>query len=339
MTSFLLRRVSQTVIVLLSVSVIVFSLIHLTPGDPVDVIFAGENVSAEQKDAYRQQLGLDQPMPVQYAQFVGSAATGDLGRSIRRGTPVSSLIASALPATIELTLAAVVIAVVIAVPVALVAALRRGSWWDRTGSVGALFGISMPSFWLGIMFILIFAVRLSVLPPTGRLDHGLGLQRLTGIAVLDSTLTGNWAALRSALLHLVLPAITLGTAIAATMMRVLRSGLLEVKHQDYVDALKARGLRFRTTVTHLLRNALPATVTVMGIRIGALLGGAIVVETVFSWPGLGRLIVDAIRARDYPVVQGAVLVMAVLFTLINLSADLINGWLDPRIRHGRKETA
>jgi ABC-type dipeptide/oligopeptide/nickel transport system permease component len=137
----------------------------------------------------------------------------------------------------------------------------------------------------------------------------------------------------------VLPAITLGTAIAATMMRVLRSGLLEVKNQDYVDALKARGLRFRTTVTHLLRNALPATVTVMGIRIGALLGGAIVVETVFSWPGLGRLIVDAIRARDYPVVQGAVLVMAVLFTLINLSADLINGWLDPRIRHGRKETA
>jgi ABC-type dipeptide/oligopeptide/nickel transport system permease component len=339
MTSFLLRRVSQTVIVLLSVSVIVFSLIHLTPGDPVDVIFAGENVSAEQKDAYRQQLGLDQPMPVQYAQFVGSAATGDLGRSIRRGTPVSSLIASALPATIELTLAAVVIAVVIAVPVALVAALRRGSWWDRTGSVGALFGISMPSFWLGIMFILIFAVRLSVLPPTGRLDHGLGLQRLTGMAVLDSTLTGNWAALRSALLHLVLPAITLGTAIAATMMRVLRSGLLEVKNQDYVDALKARGLRFRTTVSHLLRNALPATVTVMGIRIGALLGGAIVVETVFSWPGLGRLIVDAIRARDYPVVQGAVLVMAVLFTLINLSADLINGWLDPRIRHGRKETA
>jgi ABC-type dipeptide/oligopeptide/nickel transport system permease component len=339
MTSFLLRRVSQTVIVLLSVSVIVFSLIHLTPGDPVDVIFTGENVSAEQKDAYRQQLGLDQPMPVQYVQFVGSAATGDLGRSIRRGTPVSSLIASALPATIELTLAAVVIAVVIAVPVALVAALRRGSWWDRTGSVGALFGISMPSFWLGIMFILIFAVRLSVLPPTGRLDHGLGLQRLTGMAVLDSTLTGNWPALRSALLHLVLPAITLGTAIAATMMRVLRSGLLEVKNQDYVDALKARGLRFRTTVTHLLRNALPATVTVMGIRIGALLGGAIVVETVFSWPGLGRLIVDAIRARDYPVVQGAVLVMAVLFTLINLSADLINGWLDPRIRHGRKETA
>jgi ABC-type dipeptide/oligopeptide/nickel transport system permease component len=194
MTSFLLRRVSQTVIVLLSVSVIVFSLIHLTPGDPVDVIFTGENVSAEQKDAYRQQLGLDQPMPVQYAQFVGSAATGDLGRSIRRGTPVSSLIASALPATIELTLAAVVIAVVIAVPVALVAALRRGSWWDRTGSVGALFGISMPSFWLGIMFILIFAVRLSVLPPTGRLDHGLGLQRLTGMAVLDSTLTGNWPA-------------------------------------------------------------------------------------------------------------------------------------------------
>jgi ABC-type dipeptide/oligopeptide/nickel transport system permease component len=339
MTSFLLRRVSQTLIVLVSVSVIVFSLIHLTPGDPVDVIFAGENVSAEQKDAYRQQLGLDQPLPTQYAQFVGSAATGDLGRSIRRGTPVVSLIGSALPATIELTLAAVIIAVVIATPVALVAALRRGSWWDRSGSVGALFGISMPSFWLGIMLILVFAVRLSVLPPTGRLDHGLGLQRYTGMAVVDATLTGNWAALRSALLHLVLPAITLGTAIAATMMRVLRSGLLEVKNQDFVDALKARGLRFRTSVTHLLRNALPATVTVMGIRIGALLGGAIVVETVFSWPGLGRLIIDAIRARDYPVVQGAVLVMAVLFTLINLSADLINGWLDPRIRYGKKESA
>jgi ABC-type dipeptide/oligopeptide/nickel transport system permease component len=339
MTAFLLQRLGQTVLVLVGVSVIVFALIHVTPGDPVDVIFAGENITEEQKDAYREQLGLDRPLPVQYAEFAAAAATGDLGTSIRQQVPVTRLIAAALPATIELTLAALLVAIAVAVPIAIVSGIRPGSVWDRSGSVGALFGISMPSFWLGIMLILLFSVNLRWLPPTGRLDLDTGLEIVTGLAVIDAVLTGNLVGLQSALVHLVLPAITLGTAIAATIARVLRSGLLEASGQDYVDALRARGLPSPRVVRHMLRNALPPTVTVMGVRIGTLLGGAIVVEIIFSWPGLGRLIIDAIRARDYPTVQGAVLVMAVLFVLVNLVADLLNAWLDPRVRYGRKANA
>jgi ABC-type dipeptide/oligopeptide/nickel transport system permease component len=252
---------------------------------------------------------------------------------------VSTLIGDTLPATLELTFAALLVALAIAVPVALVSALRQGSAWDRGGSVGALFGISMPSFWLGIMLILVFAVNLDLLPPTGRLDLGVGLTRITGVAVIDALLTANWEALRSVLVHLILPAVTLGTAIAATIARVLRSGLLEVKGQDYVEALRARGLSQASVIRHMLRNALPPTVTVLGVRIGTLLGGAIVVEVVFSWPGLGRLIVDSIRARDYPVVQGAVLTMAVVFALVNFVTDLLHGWLDPRVKLGRGAAA
>jgi ABC-type dipeptide/oligopeptide/nickel transport system permease component len=337
--NLVLRRAGHTLLVLVGVSVIVFSLIHLTPGDPVDVIFAGENVSAEQKQEYREQLGLDRSLPAQYLDFATDAARGDLGVSIRRGVPVSTLIGDTLPATLELTAAALLVALVIAVPVALVSALRQGSAWDRGGSVGALFGISMPSFWLGIMLILVFAVNVNVFPPDGRLDLGVGVNRITGVVVVDALLTANWEALRSALVHLVLPAVTLGTAITATIARVLRSGLLEVKNQDYIEALRARGLASTRVIRHMLRNALPPTVTVLGVRIGVLLGGAIVVEMVFSWPGLGRLIVDSVRARDYPVVQGAVLTMAIVFALVNFVSDLVHGWLDPRVKLGRGSTA
>jgi ABC-type dipeptide/oligopeptide/nickel transport system permease component len=178
-----------------------------------------------------------------------------------------------------------------------------------------------------------------VFPPDGRLDLGVGVNRITGVVVVDALLTANWEALRSALVHLVLPAVTLGTAITATIARVLRSGLLEVKNQDYIEALRARGLASTRVIRHMLRNALPPTVTVLGVRIGVLLGGAIVVEMVFSWPGLGRLIVDSVRARDYPVVQGAVLTMAIVFALVNFVSDLVHGWLDPRVKLGRGSTA
>lgn len=335
MLRFVLHRVGQALVVLASVSVIVFSLIHLTPGDPVDAIFAGENVSNEEKAAYRHGLGLDRPLPEQYVTFAANAARGDLGESIRHGEPVGSLITAALPATAELTLAALLVAILIGVPVAIVSALRQNSGLDRAGRFAALFGISMPSFWLGIMLILLFSVTVRLLPASGRLDLGSGLRSITGLYVVDSLLQGNMTALRSALLHLALPAFTLGTAISATLARVLRSGLLEVKGQDYVEALTARGLSFRRVVRHMLRNALPATVTVMGVRIGTLLGGAIVVEMVFAWPGVGRLIVESIRARDYPLVQGSVLVLAVMFALVNLATDLLQGWLDPRVRHGK----
>lgn len=332
MLAFILRRLWQTVLVLFGVSIIVFSLIHITPGDAVDVMFAGENVSPEQRELYRQQLGLDQPLVQQYLNYMLGAVQGDLGTSIRRGTSVAGIIGATIPATVELTLAALVVAVVIAVPVAVISALRQGSIWDRGGSLLALFGISMPSFWLGIMLILIFGVGLQWFPASGRIASGTGLTQITGFVLVDAVLQGNWAAFRSGLLHVALPAVTLGTAITATLSRVLRSGLLEVKGQDYVDALRARGLNFATVLRHMLRNALPATVIVMGVRIGSLLGGAIVIEVVFGWPGLGRLVVDAIQNRDFPLVQGAVLVLAVLFVLVNLLTDIVQAWLDPRIK-------
>jgi ABC-type dipeptide/oligopeptide/nickel transport system permease component len=332
MLAFMARRLGQTILVLFGVSIIVFSLIHITPGDAVDAMFAGEDVSAAQRAAYRHQLGLDQPLFHQYLSYIGGVFHGDLGTSIRQGVPVSHLIFSTLPATVELTFAALVVAILIAVPVAIVSALRQGSLWDRGGSVLALFGISMPSFWLGIMLILIFSVALQWLPASGRLGVGTDLGQITGFLLPDAALQGNWTAFMSGLVHIALPAITLGTAITASLSRVLRSGLLEVKGQDYIDALRARGLRFPTIVRHMLRNALPPTVIVMGVRIGSLLGGAIVVEVVFGWPGVGRLVVDAIQSRDFPVVQGAVLVLALVFVLVNLLTDILQAWLDPRVK-------
>ncbi len=333
MLPVIVRRLGQTVLVLIGVSIIVFSLIHITPGDAVDVMFAGENVSAEQREAYRQQLGLDQPIVQQYFNFVIGAVQGDLGTSIRRGTPVTEIIGSTIPATVELTLAALVVAIVIGVPVAIISALRQGSVWDRGGSVVALFGISMPSFWLGIMLILLLSITVSWFPASGRLGlEAGGLRQITGFLLIDAPLQGNWTALWSGLKHIALPALTLGAAITATLSRVLRSGLLEVKRQDYIDALRARGLHRPTVIRHMIRNALPAAVIVMGVRIGSLLGGAIVVEVVFGWPGLGRLVVDAIQNRDFPIVQGAVLVMALLFVAVNFLTDIIQAWLDPRIK-------
>jgi ABC-type dipeptide/oligopeptide/nickel transport system permease component len=332
MLAFIGRRLGQTVFVLVGVSIISFSLIHLTPGDAVDAMFAGEDVSAAQRAAYRHQLGLDQPLFNQYLSYIGGVLHGDLGTSIRQGIPVSHMISTTLPATVELTIAAFIVAILIAVPVAVVSALRQGSVWDRGGSVLALFGISMPSFWLGIMLILIFSVALRWFPASGRLGVGTDLGQITGLLLLDAALQGNWPAFISGLSHISLPAITLGTAITASLSRVLRSGLLEVKGQDYIDALRARGLRFHTILRHMLRNALPATVIVMGVRLGSLLGGAIVIEVVFGWPGVGRLVVDAIQSRDFPVVQGAVLVLAVVFVLVNLLTDVIQVWLDPRVK-------
>lgn len=332
MLAFMARRLGQTILVLFGVSVIVFSLIHITPGDAVDVMFAGEDVSAAQRAAYRHQLGLDQPLFHQYLSYIGGVLHGDLGTSIRQNVPVSHLIFSTLPATVELTIAALIVAILIAVPVAIVSALRQGSVWDRGGSVLALFGISMPSFWLGIVLILIFSAALQWLPASGRLGVGTDLGQITGFLLPDAALQGNWAAFVSGLVHIALPAITLGTAITASLSRVLRSGLLEVKGQDCIDALRARGVHFHTILRHMLRNALPPTLIVMGVRIGSLLGGAIVVEVVFGWPGVGRLVVDAIRSRDFPVVQGAVLVLAVVFVLVNLLTDILQAWLDPRVK-------
>jgi len=329
----LIDRLVQTVVVLFVVSIIVFMLVRLIPGDPVDIFIGEMQVSTEQREVYRREYGLDQPIYVQYFAFVGKAVTGDLGRSITVRAPVAALLWPAFLATLEVVIAGTLLSVIVGVPVALLAAARRGKLADQVSGAIALFGYSMPTFWLGIMLILVFSVQLGWLPTGGRISNLVALQRVTGLHVIDALITGNFNALGSALRHLALPAMALAAVSTASLMQVLRGSLISVGQEDFVDALRSRGLSRPVVWRHMLRNAAPPTVIIMGVRFGGLLGGGIVLESVFSWPGLGLLIIDAIRARDYPLVQGGVLLMAATFVLVSLIVDIIHVFLDPRIRH------
>lgn len=335
MLTLVIQRLGQTILVLFIVSVIVFGLIRMTPGDPVDIFLGEQNVSQEQREAYRHDLGLDRPIIVQYLSFLGGAVQGDLGRSIIERKSVAEMTWSAFLASFEMTFVGLVLSLIIGVPAALLAALNHGKLLDRLSSSVALFGISIPTFWLSIMLILVLSVTLGVFPTGGRIDASFAPTRITGLMLVDSILTANYQALRSALSYIALPAISIGTALAASVMQVMRGSLVSVKEEDFVQALRSRGLGKSAVYRHMLRNAAPPTVIIMGVKFGSLLGGAIVTEYVFSWPGLGRLIVEAIRARDYPVVQGGVLVMAVAFVVVSLLTDIFHLMLDPRIRQGK----
>jgi peptide/nickel transport system permease protein len=257
---------------------------------------------------------------------------GDLGNSYIKRKPVAELIGEHLPATIELALGALIFGLAVAVPIGVISAVRQHSLIDRFSMAGAFLGISMPAFWLGITMILLFSVRLKWLPVSGRIDYDAELVEVTGLYVLDSILTGNKAALISSLRHLALPSVTLGAAMAAIVARVLRSSMLEILRQDYITLARAKGqLEFLVVVKHALRNALIPTVTVVGIQVGVLLGGNMIVETVFAWPGLGRVVVDAIFNRDFPLVQGAVMVYAFTFVMANLIVDILYTYLNPKI--------
>lgn len=338
MTKFILARLFQTLIVVLGVTVIVFFILRVMPGDPVQLLF-GDGDDADLGAArlrYEQMLGLDQPLPVQYLRFLGEILTFNFGNSlVRGGEPVIHMIGRALPLTIELSLAALVIALAIAIPVAVLSALRQNTAWDRSATSLALIGVSMPNFWQGILLIMFLAVWLPIFPVSGVLDQHLTINRVTGMPFTDSLLTGNWEAARSVIMHLMLPAITLGTSIAGQFVRVLRSSLLEVKHQDFIQAFRARGLGERKITKHMLHNAMPTTAVIVGMRIGALLSGTIVIETLFAYPGMGYLLVQGINARDFPVVQGVVVLLTILVILCNLAADIMHGWLDPRIKLSR----
>lgn len=299
-----LRRLALTVPTMLAAATLVFALLHLVPGDPVDVML-GESAQAADREALRTSLGLDRPLAVQYATFLRGLATADLGRSLAHGTPVTRLLADRLPATAELTFAALAAAVALAFPLGLAAAARPGTWVDRGSVALALLGVSVPSFWLGPMLIIVFAVDLRWLPVSGR---------------------GTWA-------HLVLPACTLGFGMAAILTRMTRASVLECLGEDYVRTARAKGVsRRRIVAHHALRNALAPVVTILGLQFGALLAGTVITETIFAWPGLGRLLVDAINQRDYPVVQGCILAIAAGFVVANALADVVNAWLDPRLR-------
>lgn len=334
MTRYLFRRLLELVPVFFGVILVVFVISRLTPGDPA-VVMLGEKATPEAVAQLRLALGLNDPLPVQFGRYLGRAVRGDFGRSIQSNERVVVDLATRFPATAELTFGAMLIASTVGVLTGVIAAARRNSWFDGVSMFVALFGFSMPIFWLGIMLILLFAWLLGWFPISGRLDLTVDLARVTNFYLLDAVLTRNWAALGNALRHLVLPAVTLSTVPLAIIARMTRSSLLEVLRQDYVRTARAKGLAERRVVFgHALRNAAIPVITVIGLNVGSLLGGAILTETIFAWPGIGRLVVDAIFARDYPVVQGAVLVIAVVFVVVNLLVDLSYAALDPRIRYG-----
>jgi peptide/nickel transport system permease protein len=331
--SRLLERLVQLPIVLLGVSVIVFGMMALTPGDPVEIMLADQRATEEQAASLRRDLGLDRPMAERFLVFLGNAVTGDFGHSFFHRRPVFDVIAERLPATIELTLVALLVAVLVAVPLGVAAAVKRDSWLDRALSAISLFGVSLPGFWFGILLILLFAVHLGWFPVGGRIPFGAEVPRLTGFLLIDTVIAGRPDAFLRALSHLALPAITLGLPTAALLARVIRSAMAEVLATDYVLFAEAKGLsRRRVLFLHALKNALIPAVTVLAIETGSLLGGNMIVETVFGWPGLGRLVVESIFARNYPLVQAAVLLYAVTYVLLNFCADLLYAALNPKVR-------
>lgn len=312
MGKYLLQRLLITIPVLLGVSFLAFALVRLVPGDPVQIML-GPEISGTRADEIRRLYGLDRPWPVQYAEWLVNAAQGNLGTSIRSGLPIGQSILERLPVTLQLTVYSMLLGMLIGVPLAIIAARRRGSWLDSFVTGIALLGISMPGFWLATLLVLLFSLVLRWLP-------AIGYVPLTENPVEN-------------LRHLLLPALSLGLAFGATIMRFTRSSLLEVYSQDYIRTAASKGLTAgQVTSRHALKNALIPVITVSGIQVGRLLGGAVIIEQIFALPGIGRYTFDAISQRDYPVVQGTVLVFTVFFILTNLIVDILYGVVDPRVK-------
>ncbi len=333
MKAYAIKRVLTIIPVLIGVSLLVFSFIHLIPGDPATTML-GERATPEKVAQVREQLGLDRPLFVQYAIYVGKIVRGDFGVSIIRGDPVLRDLLGRFPATVELATAAIILAVAFGVPVGIVSAVWRNSFFDGLARLWSLAGVSMPIFWLGLMLAWFLGVQLGWFPTGFRLDSDVHLDRITNFAFLDSLLTGNAPAFRSSLRHLVLPAIALATIPLAVIARMTRASLLEVLSMEFVRTAEAKGQRQRVVVLrHALRNAILPVMTVTGLQVGRLLAGAILTETIFSWPGIGLWIYESIQARDYPIVQGATLFIATIFVVVNLVTDLLYAAVDPRIKY------
>ncbi|GAW91596.1 ABC transporter permease [Calderihabitans maritimus] len=332
MLTYIAKRLLMLIPVLVGVSIIAFLLIHLIPGDPAQVIL-GERATPEALEKLREELGLNDPLYIQYFRFARNVLRGDLGRSVISHEPVAAELAERFPATIELTIAAMLIAIVIGVAAGVISAVKQYSWFDNLSMTGALVGVSMPIFWLALMLIWIFSNLLGWFPPSARLSHTVDIPVVTNFVVIDSLLAGDMQALKDGLWHLVLPAIALGTIPMAIIARMTRSSMLEVMRQDYIRTARAKGLKENLVIfKHALKNALLPVITVMGLQFGILLGGAVMTETIFSWPGVGRYMYNAIMARDFPAVQGGILVIAVVFVLVNLATDILYTFLDPRIK-------
>jgi peptide/nickel transport system permease protein len=333
MLRYLLGRIIATIPVVVLISLLVFLLIHAAPGDPADLLLSDEASPADIAEA-RRRWGLDQPIYVQYLRFLANIASGDLGTSFKYSDPVISLIGERLPATIELAIASLLIAILIGIPLGVWAGAKPNSWADNLGSVFGFFGISMPSFWLGIMLILIVSGYLNWLPSSGRSTYGVGAG--SDFYVIQSLLTGNMKTAWDGIKYIIMPAIALGTGMMGLVMRVTRSSVLEIMSEDYVRTARAKGLGERTVLwRHVLRNALVPVITVVGLELGTLLSGSIIVETVFAWPGSGSLLIAAIQSRDYPLITGTVLTYTIAFVVINFAIDMLYALIDPRIRFGK----
>ena len=318
---------------LLGVSIVVFFMVRAIPGDPAQLLL-GQQATEAQVQQVRQNMGLDKPVIVQYGIFLADALRGDLGNSIVTGRPVTTELLARLPATLELTAFAMLVAILVGVPVGVISAVKQYSLLDKFTSVLALTGISMPIFWLAMILIVIFFVNLGWLPFPGRLSTGYAVTSITGLVLVDSLLTLNFAAFWDGLKHLILPAIALGTIPMAVIMRMTRSSMLEVMGEDYVRTARAKGVVPRRVIfKHALRNAMLPTVTVIGLQAGLLMGGAVITETIFSWPGVGQIAYESVNRRDYAMIQGVVLYGATLFVLVNLLVDVLYAVLDPRVRY------
>jgi len=348
-TRYLIRRLISVLPTLIGVTFVIFMFQRLIPGDPA-VAMLGEHASTENVARIREQLGLNRPMFLdrdaleegslskffdsQYIRYLGRLLRLDLGNSIHRRIPVAETLAIRFPATVELALLSMVIAIAVGVPVGIISASRRGSVLDSVTMIGSLVGVSMPIFWLGLMEIMLFGVFLNWLPTGGRLGTGIEVKAITHLVLVDSLLTGNFEALGDAIKHILMPTIALATIPMAIIARMTRSSILDVLQEDYIRTARAKGLAERVVLfRHALKNAFLPVITIIGLQTGILMGGAVLTETIFSWPGIGKWIYDAILGRDYPIVQGGTLLIAVIFVFFNLLVDLSYAYLDPRIHY------
>lgn len=349
MTKYAIRRLASVLPTVLGVTFVIFMFLRLIPGDPA-VAMLGEHAAEENVERIREQLGLNRPLFLdrealergdvkgffdsQYLRFLGRVLQGDLGSSIHRRIAIADELKLRFPATVELSLLSMAIAVFIGVPIGIASAARRNSLLDSVSMVGALVGVSMPIFWLGLMEIMLFAVILQWLPSGGRLDHAVDIAPVTSLLLIDSLISGNLEALVDVLKHLAMPAVALATIPTAIIARMTRSSMLDVLQEDYIRTAHAKGLREEVVLArHALKNAILPVVTIIGLQAGSLLAGAVLTETIFAWPGIGKWVYDAILGRDYPVVQGGTLLITIIIVFINLLVDISYAFLDPRIRY------
>ncbi|SFU60401.1 dipeptide ABC transporter permease DppB [Xenorhabdus koppenhoeferi] len=337
MLQFILRRLGLVIPTFIGITLLTFAFVHMIPGDPVLILAGERGITAERHAQLLAEMGLDKPLWEQYLHYINGVMHGDLGISLKSRIPVWDEFVPRFKATLELGICAMLFAISVGIPVGVLAAVKRGSVFDHTAIGLSLTGYSMPIFWWGIMLIMLVSVQWDLTPVSGRISDSVFLDDshpLTGFMLFDTLIWGEDGDFIDAVMHMLLPAVVLGTIPLAVIVRMTRSAMLEVLGEDYIRTARAKGLsRIRVIIVHALRNALLPVVTVIGLQVGVMLAGAILTETIFSWPGLGRWLIDALQRRDYPVVQGGVLLVATMIILVNVVVDLLYGIVNPRIRH------